>query len=140
MIVGASRDVAAQQALQLRKAGVGYAKIAEQLGVSQARAYDLVTAALRAREETADIRARLDLERLDAMLLGLWKRIGQGDAKAVAQGLEVMRMRADVLADRAAAGDSGAGVGDYLAAVKAAARENREAQQDTGLRLRAVES
>ncbi|WP_157777244.1 hypothetical protein [Nocardia terpenica] len=137
--MGASRDVAAQQALQLRKAGVGYAKIAEQLGVSQARAYDLVTAALRAREETADIRARLDLERLDAMLLGLWKRIGQGDAKAVAQGLEVMRMRADVLADRAAAGDA-TPVGDYLAAVKAAARENREAQQDTGLRLRAVES
>lgn len=32
VIVGASRDVAAQQALQLRKAGVGYAKIAEQLG------------------------------------------------------------------------------------------------------------
>ncbi|MFI5783974.1 hypothetical protein [Nocardia sp. NPDC051570] len=99
--MSSSKSVAAQQALQLRKAGVGYAKIAEQIGVTENRAYDLVTAALRAREETADIGARLDLERLDAMLLGLWKRIGQGDAKAVAQGLDVMRMRADVLADRA---------------------------------------
>ncbi|QIS20600.1 hypothetical protein [Nocardia terpenica] len=126
MPVVGSGNPAAHQALQLRKAGVAYAKIAEQLGVSQARAYDLVTSALRVREETAEIRARLDLERLDTMLLGLWKRIGQGDARAVAQGLEVMRMRADVLADRAAAGDA-TGVGNYLAAVKAAARENREA-------------
>ncbi|WP_069164900.1 hypothetical protein [Nocardia altamirensis] len=134
--MAATKPIAAQQALQLRKAGVAYAKIAEQLGVTEARAYDLVTAALRAREEAPETRARLDLERLDAMLLGLWKRIGQGDPKAVEQGLEVMRMRGDVLADRAAAGD-GTGVGDYLEAVKAAARENK---QNHATRLHAVES
>jgi hypothetical protein len=34
-----------------------------------------VNTALRACEENSDIHARLDLERLDAMLLELWKRI-----------------------------------------------------------------
>ncbi|CAM3952805.1 hypothetical protein NONI108955_01170 [Nocardia ninae] len=130
------KNAVAQQALQLRKAGVAYAKIAEQLGVSEAETYDLVTAALQAREEAPETRVRLDLERLDSMLLGLWKRIGQGDPKAVEQGLEVMRLRADMLAGRAAPGDGGE-VGDYLESVKAAARENK---QSAGTRLRAVES
>ncbi|MFX0573115.1 hypothetical protein [Nocardia nepalensis] len=132
----ATKDVAAQQALQLRKAGVAYPKIAEQLGVSDADAYDMVTAALHVHDEAPETRVRLDLERLDSMLLGLWKRIGQGDPKAVEQGLEVMRLRADMLADRTAPGD-GSGVGDYLESVKAAARENK---QSSATRLRAVES
>ncbi|WP_194838229.1 hypothetical protein [Nocardia sp. XZ_19_369] len=131
-----SKSGAPQHALQLRKAGVSYAKIAEQLDIAEADAYDMVTAALQAPEEAPETRTRLDLERLDAMLLGLWKHIGQGDPKAVEQGLEVMRMRADMLADRAASGD-GSEVGDYLESVKAAARENK---QSAVTRLRAVES
>lgn len=65
------------QALELRKAGASYQAIADTMGFkSKSRAHDLVTEGLRELEatcaSTAEELRRLDLERVDAIILGLW--------------------------------------------------------------------
>ena len=73
------------QALELRKAGASYQAIAEQLGYSGASgAFAAVKAALRdtLREPAAELR-ELEVARLDAALLALWRRVQDGDEKAM---------------------------------------------------------
>jgi len=73
----ANRIAAAErrgQALALRKAGIGYAAIARQLGYAgPSGAYKAIVTALRAltREPAEELRA-LELARLDELLAGLW--------------------------------------------------------------------
>lgn len=64
------------QALELRKAGVGFPQIAKQLGYRHASgAYEAVRAALkRTEQEPADEVRRLAVERLDRLLFAVWKR------------------------------------------------------------------
>ena len=65
-----------RQALELRKAGVGFQQIADQLGYRHpAGAYEAVRAALkRTEQEPADEVRRIALERLDRMLFAIWQR------------------------------------------------------------------
>lgn len=64
------------QALELRKAGIGYNAIAAQLGYSsRSGAHKAVMTALRKTlQEPADEVRKLELERLDALLAELWKK------------------------------------------------------------------
>jgi len=87
------------QALELRKAGVTYEVIAGQLGYANASgARKAVLSALKAtlREPAAELR-ELELARLDAMLLPLWRRVQAGDEKAVDRALRIMERRARLL-------------------------------------------
>jgi len=87
------------QALELRKAGVTYEVIATQLGYANASgARKAVVSALKAtlREPAAELR-ELELARLDAMLLPLWRPVQAGDEKAVDRALRIMERRARLL-------------------------------------------
>ena len=87
------------QALELRKAGVTYEVIATQLGYANASgARKAVVSALKAtlREPAAELR-ELELARLDAMLLPLWRRVQSGDEKAIDRALRIMERRARLL-------------------------------------------
>jgi transposase-like protein len=87
------------QALELRKAGASYQAIAEQLGYSGASgAFAAVKAALRdtLREPAQELRD-LELTRLDAALLALWRRVQDGDEKAIDRMLAIMKRRSELL-------------------------------------------
>jgi hypothetical protein len=87
------------QALELRKAAVSYQQIADQLGYRSASgAFNAVKAALKAtlREPANELRD-LEVARLDAMLLPLWRRVQSGDEKAVDRVLRIMERRARLL-------------------------------------------
>lgn len=88
-----------RQALELRKAGVGYAKIAESLGYGgPSGAYNAIRSALkRTLQEPADELRSLEVERLDALLLGLWTKAKGGDTWAVDRVLRIMERRAALL-------------------------------------------
>lgn len=87
------------RALELRKAGWGYDQIAEECGYrDRSGAYRAVARALKAtlREPAADVR-RLEVERLDALLKGLWTAASQGDNYAIDRALKIMDRRAALL-------------------------------------------
>lgn len=88
-----------RQALELRKAGVSYAVIAEKVGYSgPSGAFRAVDSALkRTLQDPADEVRRLEIERLDAMLLGVWPRARSGDDEAIATVLRIMTRRAKLL-------------------------------------------
>jgi hypothetical protein len=87
------------KALELRKAGATYAAIAEQLGyASPEGARKAVSSALKATlRDSADELRQLEQERLDALLLGLWRRAASGDEKAARVALGVSKRRSELL-------------------------------------------
>lgn len=88
-------------AFALRIAGATYAQIAERLGVTTAGAHKMVKRVLeRTRAETneiADELRRVEVERLDALTLTLWKQATAGNLGAVDRVLRVMERRARLL-------------------------------------------
>lgn len=87
------------KALELRKAGATYQAIAEQLGYAHAKgAHKAVASALKATlREAADGLRELELVRLDAMLLALWRRVQNGDERAIDRALKIAQRRARLL-------------------------------------------
>lgn len=116
----------ADRAVALRIAGGSYDAIGEQLGLSADEAEALVDAAIASKtNESASTAARLDLARLDALLLAVWKSAARGDSTAVTQALKITAQRAALL-DRIGGGNpdpssGGPSVADRLAAVKESA-------------------
>ena len=88
-----------RQALELRKAGVGFEAIAERLGYAgPSGAYQAVMAALKKTlQEPADELKKLELERLDAAQLAIYNSVKQGNLGAVDRLLRVMERRARLL-------------------------------------------
>ena len=89
------------KALQLRKAGLSYATIGTQLHCTKQNAYRLVKSALdnlrtHCAEATETLR-QLELERLDALLMGLWTPASRGDHAAIDRVLKIMERRARLL-------------------------------------------
>lgn len=89
------------RALELRKAGLTYLQIAQQLGITEQGAHKAVMRTLkrlneRIMEQAAEVR-RLELERLDAMLLSLWPQARKGNLGAIDRVLRIMQRRADLL-------------------------------------------
>src|SRR5690348_9182032 len=87
------------EALELRKAGHSYAAIAAKLGYSnQGAAYKAVKRALdRTLQEPADELRRVEVERLDDLLAGLWDKAKGGNLWAVDRALAIMQRRAELL-------------------------------------------
>lgn len=87
------------EALKLRLAGATYEQIAKRLDYShRGKAHDDVMAALRAvTAEPAKELLTLELQRLDAMLIGLWRQAAQGQPAAVDRVLKIMERRAKYL-------------------------------------------
>jgi len=87
------------RALELRKAGIGYATIARQLGYAgPSGAYKAIMTALHAvtREPAREL-VDLEVARLDDLLLGLWGNARKGNVAAVDRVLKIMQRRADLL-------------------------------------------
>lgn len=124
-----------ERAVALRMAGGSYSSIAEQLDLSVEEVEDLVAVELAGRSgESSEVTARLDLARLDALLLAVWKSAARGDSTAVSQALKITEQRAallDRIGDPAPVDDDGehVSVADRLAAIKAAH------EPDSGLAL-----
>ena len=94
-ILAAERRI---KAFELRKAGATFKQIAEQLGCSEQHCHKVVTEELQRlnkhRAELGEEVTRMELERLDTMLLGLWQRAKKGDERAVDATLKIMARRA----------------------------------------------
>ena len=88
-----------KQALALRLAGAPYARIAEQLGYrGTGGAHAAVKAALRKTlQEPADEIRTIEEERLNALLLSMWRQAQQGNQGAVDRCLKIMERRARLL-------------------------------------------
>lgn len=87
------------KALELRKAGVSYQRIAETLGYKDASgAWRAVKSALKKtlQEPAAELRT-LEVERLDAMLSAIWASVKQGQYGAQDRALKIMERRAKLL-------------------------------------------
>lgn len=86
-------------ALELRKRGLTYSQIAAQTGYKSAQAAHkaVMTALQRTTQEPADEVRKLELERLDALLSGVWYAAINGDDKAVNNALRIMERRAKLL-------------------------------------------
>lgn len=91
-----------EKALALRKAGMTYQDISVQCGYKtregarQAvrRSMERLTAVC---DEQAEEMRAIEVERLDAMLLGLWARAARGDEAAVDRVLKIQARRAALL-------------------------------------------
>lgn len=89
------------EALQLRKAGATYEEIGRALGMTRTGAYRAVKRALdelneKIAEDAAEV-LRLELERLDAMLLAVWPKAKQGHLGAIDRVLKIMERRSRLL-------------------------------------------
>ncbi|PSK95792.1 hypothetical protein CLV30_12844 [Haloactinopolyspora alba] len=86
------------QVLDLREAGGSYRAIAKQLNISHEQvAQDLSDALTEITREPAERVRDMELDRLDAMLLGLWSRARRGDLGAVDRVIKLMDRRAKYL-------------------------------------------
>lgn len=88
-------------ALDLRITGKSYREIAAELGCSVSKAYDDVSAALakleaESAEKAAEVR-RIELDRIDVMLKGIWPEAEAGDARKIETALKLMERRAKLL-------------------------------------------
>jgi len=90
------------QALELKKAGASYDQIAQHLGYAQrSGAHHAVHRALREaledRNADAEEVRELELQRIDDMMLGLWKKAKAGDVQAIGAALRLMERTAAYL-------------------------------------------
>ncbi len=90
-----ARAELARKVLELRKAGASHDQIADQLGLAnRSVSWKLFSAALHEiiREPAQDVLA-LELDRLDAMLLGCWTKAKSGDTQAIDRVIRIMDRR-----------------------------------------------
>lgn len=92
---------AEEKALELRRAGASYRQIAKAQGVSLAMAHKYVKRGMkrlieRCKDEAQQV-LTLELDRLDAMLMGLWPTASKGNPQAVEKVLKIMERRAAIL-------------------------------------------
>jgi predicted transcriptional regulator len=87
-----------QQVLELRRSGMRFNRIAEELGVTPGRVSQLFKSGMGRHTEipAAEIK-RLEGDRLDDLQYGLWARAQNGDVRAVEQVLNIMERRAKLL-------------------------------------------
>jgi hypothetical protein len=89
------------EAIKLRERGLTYAEIGERMGVSEQRAWKLVSKEFdrlnEKRTEKATDVLRLELGRLDTMFSAVWESAKAGDLKAIAAALRIVERRAALL-------------------------------------------
>ena len=88
----------ASLALKLRIQGFTYREIGERLGLTLARAHQIVTRefdlAAKELKETREAARQVELERLDAMLRGIWPKASRGNLDAIDRALRIAQRRA----------------------------------------------
>jgi transposase-like protein len=98
-----------RQILELRRAGMSYADIAQSLGIaSAAAAREAFRRAMQhsLSESGADELREIESERLDRLQRAAWPKAANGDLSAIAMVLRIMERRSKLLGlDRAAADD-----------------------------------
>jgi len=89
------------KAVSLRRQGLQYTEIAQELGVSVNKAWNLVEQALRAWDkyisETASELRQLELQRLDEMWKAIYPHVKLGKPEYVDRALKLMERRAKLL-------------------------------------------
>lgn len=87
------------KALELRKAGVSYQRIADTLGYKSASgAHKAVQTALKKTlQEPADDLRKLELERLDSAAAAIYPSVKQGQYGAIDRWIKIMERRAKLL-------------------------------------------
>lgn len=92
---------AREQALDLRCAGLSYQRIGEKMGISTARAHQLVSNAMDQTRQAitagADELRAAEVARLDGMLEKLWIKAKRGEVAAVDRVLKIGERRAKLL-------------------------------------------
>ena len=90
-----------EQALELRLGGASYAMIGEALGMTPSGAFKAVERAMArqsaATDEQAEKLRRLEVVRLDRLLMGQWPRAKSGDEKAARVALQISKRRSELL-------------------------------------------
>ena len=88
-----------RQALEFRKAGLGFEAIARQLGYRgpSGAYYAVATAMRRTLQEPADELRALELARLDNLLRGIWVEARTGNVAKIDRVLKIMDRRASLL-------------------------------------------
>ena len=86
-------------ALNYRKTGMTYAQIAKKMGyASYDGARKAVVAAMdELIREPAEEVLKLEVSRLDAMLLSIWNKISKGDTDAIRTAIQIISRRAKML-------------------------------------------
>jgi hypothetical protein len=89
------------EAIKLREKGLSYKEIGERMGISEQRAWTLVSLAFdylnqRLAEKASTVQ-RLEASRLDQMFKGVWTKARGGDFKAIAAVISIMERRARLL-------------------------------------------
>lgn len=89
------------ECLLLRRQGLTYRAIGQRVGIRESQAYRLVKRAydhaLKVNDDEANFNRKLDLERLDAALEGLWPKVQAGVPRAVDALLGILDRRAKLL-------------------------------------------
>lgn len=85
-----------RQAIELRRANHTFAQIAEQLGYAQAAnaRRDILAALEEITKQPAEELLTEELDRLAAMLTGIWEKASSGDPQAIDKALKILDMRA----------------------------------------------
>ena len=88
-------------AMELRKAGATYQQIGAQMGVSEVTAYRVIRRAVErlnklVGDEATGMR-RLELERLDQIMLSIWPHVKRGNLQAIDRALKCMERRSRYL-------------------------------------------
>jgi hypothetical protein len=90
-----------QEALELRRAGLGYIAIADRLGISKSQSHRLVQHALAEAKESVLADAVTlqseEVSRLDGLLTSIWPNARQGNLGAIDRVLKIMERRSKML-------------------------------------------
>jgi len=90
-----------EQALELRLGGASYAQIAKALEMTPGGAYKAVERALSRHASETDEKAaelrRVEVARLDRLLLGVWPRAKKGEERAARIALQISKRRSELL-------------------------------------------
>lgn len=88
-------------AVELRMAGLTYAKIGQQIGLSESQTYKTIQKALsesvERTQKDSDQIVEMELLRLDRISQTLWTNVVKGDLKAIDRYIKVMQQRAKLL-------------------------------------------
>lgn len=94
--------------LQRRKAGADWNTVAASIGLPVELCASMLADALLAMPDVPqEIEVRLDLARLDSLLVPVYRSASRGDAKAVDQALKILAQRGKMLAELADLGVAG---------------------------------
>lgn len=93
-------ETVAASALRMRMKGSSWQKIEDEAGLPAAVLAEMVADLLLATPEVPhEIELRLDLARLDSLLVPVWRTAARGDLKSVDQAMKILARRGELLSE-----------------------------------------